>query len=84
VEEGDSTFISRRTRKVLEKERGERITYDDPGVDNLPDKFFNEEGELDLSKVTGPEAVRYMNMKSREMNLPMFPMVGNMGGTGRG
>jgi hypothetical protein len=28
--------------------------------DNLPDRFFNEEGEVDLSKVTGRDAVRYL------------------------
>lgn len=28
--------------------------------DNLPDRFFNEEGEVDLSKVTGRDAVKYL------------------------
>ncbi len=28
--------------------------------DNLPEKFFNEEGEVDLSRVTGSEARKYM------------------------
>jgi len=28
--------------------------------DNLPDRFFNEEGEVDLSKVTGRDAVQYL------------------------
>lgn len=27
---------------------------------NLPDRFFNEEGEVDLSKVTGRDAVQYL------------------------
>ena len=27
---------------------------------NLPDRFFNEEGEVDLSKVTGNDAVKYL------------------------
>lgn len=29
--------------------------------DNLPDRFFNEEGEVDLRKVTGKDAARYLN-----------------------
>jgi hypothetical protein len=27
---------------------------------NLPDRFFNEEGEVDLRKVTGRDAVQYL------------------------
>jgi len=30
--------------------------------DNLPDKFFNEEGEVDLRQVTGNEAVKYLSL----------------------
>jgi len=78
-EETDSPFVSKRTKKTIEKEKGDRVMYDDPSIDNLPDRFFNEEGEFDLSKVTGPEAVKYMNMQSRQHNLPLFPMVGGPG-----
>jgi hypothetical protein len=28
--------------------------------DNLPDRFFNEEGEVDLRQVTGRDAVQYL------------------------
>ena len=28
--------------------------------DNLPDRFFNEEGEVDLRNVTGRDAVHYL------------------------
>lgn len=28
--------------------------------ENLPDRFFNEEGEVDLSKVKGRDAVQYL------------------------
>ena len=34
------------------------------GINNgvpVPKKFFDEEGEFNLSKATGPEAVRYLN-----------------------
>lgn len=82
-EDPDSKFISKRAAKELKKELGARSMYDDPGVDTLPDRFFNEEGELDLSKVTGAEAVRYMNMQSQGHSLPLFP-IPMMGGPGRG
>lgn len=38
--------------------------------DGLPDHFFNEEGELDLRKVRGEEAYRYM--AAIGIKLPVF------------
>lgn len=37
--------------------------------DGLPDEFFNAEGEVDLSKVTGREARKYMSLIG--INLPV-------------
>ena len=67
--------------KKEERDAGGRIRYDDELVDNLPDEWFNEEGELDLRQVPGPMAVKYMNARSKELGLPLFPMIG---GTGKG
>jgi len=36
----------------------------------LPDHFFNDEGEVDLSKVTGAEAYKYFMMQG--VKLPMI------------
>lgn len=43
--------------------------------EGLPDKFFDEEGGVNLSKVTGEEAVRYLNL----IGIP----VSRMGGVAR-
>lgn len=59
--------------------KGQRIQYNDSMVDSMPDKFFNEEGELDMRLMTGQQAVAYMNAKSKEMGLPLFPVVGGFG-----
>ena len=62
-----------------ESHEGGRAEYADPLVASLPDRFFNKDGELDLSQVTGPEAVRYLNAASSRAGLPLFPMIGGMG-----
>ena len=38
--------------------------------DGLPDRFFNEKGEVDLSKVTGEDAWQYMSAQG--IKLPVF------------
>jgi hypothetical protein len=43
---------------------------DDSIPEGLPDEYFNEEGELDLSKVTGEKAWRYLNRQG--VRLPVF------------
>lgn len=42
--------------------KGSRYGSDDMVPEGLPDKFFNEDGEIDLSKVTGAEARKYMGL----------------------
>jgi hypothetical protein len=53
-----------------------RKTGYDTQVEGLPDKFFNEEGEVDLRQVTGEEAYKYLS--SIGMRLPI--MHGRRGG----
>ncbi len=43
--------------------------------ENLPDRFFNEEGEVDLRQVTGRDAVQYLAAVG--LNVPL------QGGVGR-
>ena len=45
------------------------------GPEGMPEHFFNEEGELDLSKVTGEEARRYFETR---LHIPMPPGVSRM------
>ena len=53
--------------------------YTDAQVpENLPDNFYNEEGEIDLRRVTGEEAYKYMS--SVGVKLPV--MHGHRGGKG--
>lgn len=68
--------VDKKAAQQLAKAReGSRLDYEDELVDNLPDKYFNNEGELDLRNVTGPEAIAYLNAKSQALNLPLFPMI---------
>jgi hypothetical protein len=51
--------------------RRKKNTYADAQVPkNLPDKFYNEEGDIDLRRVTGAEAYKYM--MSQGVKLPVF------------
>lgn len=47
-----------------------RKVHDAQIPEGLPDRFFNEEGELDLRNVTGEEAHKYMS--SIGIQLPVF------------
>lgn len=38
-----------------------KFYFDSQVPEGLPDKFFNEDGEVDLRKVTGEEAYKYMS-----------------------
>jgi hypothetical protein len=76
--EVDQKYVSKRSVQKVKEEGGGRMVYDDPNVEALPDRFFNEDGELDLSKVKGEEAVAYMNAQSKALNLPMFPVIRRM------
>lgn len=48
--------------------------YYEPGQipEGLPDKFFDEEGGINLSKVTGEEAAKYLNL----IGIPVSPVGG--------
>ena len=65
--------------ELKKKSGGKRIQYGDRYVDSMPDEWFNEDGELDMRLMPGREAVKYMNARSKEIGLPLFPMVGGMG-----
>ena len=47
-----------------------RKQYDGHVPDNLPDRFFDEEGAVNLSKVSLKDALKYMNLQGFK-----FPMV---------
>lgn len=51
-----------------------RQEYDDPNINNLPDRFFNKEGELDLSGVKGEEAATVMNKQLQALGLKPMPV----------
>lgn len=38
----------------------------------IPKRFFNKEGEVDLSKATGNEAVAYLNALGLNIGIPML------------
>lgn len=59
----------------LKEEKAEKIRkYYEPGQipEGLPDKFFDEEGSVNLSKVTGEEAAKYLNL----IGIPVSPLGG--------
>ncbi len=43
-----------------------------PGLEGIPERFFNEEGELDLRRATGVEAWNIMRKLGHR--LPMIPV----------
>lgn len=43
------------------KKKKPRKQYDGHVPENLPDRFFDEEGEVNLSKVTIKDAIKYMH-----------------------
>lgn len=51
-----------------------RMAYGDSdiGPDGMPDEFFNDDGEIDLSKVKGEDARRYFEAR---LGIPMPPGV---------
>jgi hypothetical protein len=53
--------------------RKSKYTADDVIPEGLPDEFFNEEGEVDLSRVTGQQAKQYF----AKMGMP-FPESGKV------
>ncbi len=44
-----------------EAQSRKRFYFDAQVPEGLPDKFFNEDGEVDLRQVTGEEAYKYMS-----------------------
>lgn len=46
---------------VIEHEDSYELEKDVNNGVAIPKSFFNEEGELDLSRTTGPNALKYMN-----------------------
>lgn len=53
--------VSRPASKVIEHEDSYELPSDINNGVAIPKTFFNDEGDLDLSKVTGPQAVKYLN-----------------------
>lgn len=55
---------------------GDRSRYGSTDIipDELPESFYNDEGEIDLSKVTGNQARKYM----ANLGIP-FPVIGQVG-----
>lgn len=64
-------FHFKNRMKKFDKPRGDGRQFNPPDKrnrygsydvipENLPEHFYNEDGEVDLSKVTGREAKRYM------------------------
>lgn len=47
-----------------------RKEYDGKVPTNLPDHFYNEQGEIDLRQVTGDEAYRFFQMQG--IRLPIY------------
>jgi hypothetical protein len=46
--------------------------FNDPSLPtNLPEKFFNKDGELDLRQVTGAEALKFLHLQG--VNVPFIP-----------
>jgi hypothetical protein len=60
---------------VETQRKGRRRFVDAKVPEGLPDKFFNEQGEVDLRQVSGEEAYKYMS--SIGIKLPI--MAGNRG-----
>lgn len=64
------TKFSEEESKV--KDKGKRKEYMDAEVpEGLPDRFFDEEGEVNLSKATLKDAVQYMNAIGIKMPMPL-------------
>lgn len=48
-----------------------RAMYNDPTLPtNLPAKFFNKDGEVDLRQVTGPEALKFLHLQGIDIFAP--------------
>lgn len=47
---------------VVKKGKKHRKEYSGQVPSNLPDKFYNEYGEIDLRQVTGAEAMKYFSL----------------------
>lgn len=48
-----------------------------PSINNgvpIPKKFFNEEGDLDLRRATGPEALAYLRKLGIQISIPFAPV----------
>lgn len=67
LDEDRITFTSEPTKSEVKRKE-----YADAEVpENLPDRFFDEEGEVNLSKATLKDAVSYMNSIGIKMPMPM-------------
>lgn len=63
--EGEYTAPARPTRSKKRK------PVDGSLPDGLPDRFFNEDGELDLRQVSGVEALKFM--QAQGFKIPIYP-----------
>jgi len=63
-------FENKRTQ--TENKRRKKKEYADADVpENLPDRFYDEDGEVNLSKATLKDAVKYMNAIGIKMPMPL-------------
>lgn len=53
------------------RRRGKKTYYDADVPEGLPDRLYNEEGEVDLSKGTLKDAVKYMNAIGIKIPAPL-------------
>lgn len=71
-DEDDDKPVFEGEAKTEAKAEGKKKTYADADTpENLPDRFYDEEGEVNLSKTTLRDAVQYMNAIGIKMPVPM-------------
>ena len=71
MEEGDSDDADKIKTSSRNSTKKKRKTYSDGiGPERMPDEFFDEQGDFNLSKVKGEQARQYFE---RVLKLPMPP-----------
>jgi hypothetical protein len=56
-----SANMEKQSEGMMSPGKSRKPVYDAEVPHNLPDHFFNEDGEIDLRQVTGEEAYKYMS-----------------------
>ena len=67
-DEDGNEVTQKREKKSTTKSGKKRKSYDGVGPERMPDEFFDEEGDFNLSKVQGEKARQYFE---RVLGLPM-------------